>query len=135
MIGGNPLIVPGAGLGVFGAAVGTVCAEIVCASAMMYYLCRRQKGLSLIGSNHRGGYRPTRGVLRRAVKIAVPMTAEHIIFCGAQITITLIVAPLGVVAIAANAFAVTAESLCYMPGFGIGEAATTLCGQLSLIHI
>lgn len=41
----------------------------------------------------------------------------------------MIVAPLGVVAIAANAFAVTAESLCYMPGFGIGEAATTLCGQ------
>jgi Na+-driven multidrug efflux pump len=41
----------------------------------------------------------------------------------------MIVAPLGVVAIAANAFAVTAESLCYMPGFGIGDAATTLCGQ------
>ena len=43
--------------------------------------------------------------------------------------ITLIVAPLGVIAIAANAFAVTAESLCYMPGFGIGDAATTLVGQ------
>ncbi|MDE6161575.1 MAG: MATE family efflux transporter, partial [Muribaculaceae bacterium] len=25
--------------------------------------------------------------------------------------------------------AVTAESLCYMPGFGIGDAATTLAGQ------
>ncbi|MDE6270889.1 MAG: MATE family efflux transporter, partial [Muribaculaceae bacterium] len=58
-----------------------------------------------------------------------PMTLEHAIFCGAQITITIIVAPLGVVAIAANAFAVTAESLCYMPGFGIGDAATTLTGQ------
>ena len=68
-------------------------------------------------------------MLRRAAKIAVPMTVEHIVFCGAQITITVIVAPLGTVAIAANAFAVTAESLCYMPGFGIGEAATTLCGQ------
>lgn len=57
------------------------------------------------------------------------MTVEHVIFCGAQIMITMIVAPLGPIAIAANAFAVTAESLCYMPGFGIGEAATTLCGQ------
>lgn len=57
------------------------------------------------------------------------MTAEHVVFCGAQIMITIIVAPLGVVAIAANAFAVTAESLCYMPGFGIGDAATTLTGQ------
>ena len=33
------------------------------------------------------------------------------------------------VAIAANAFAVTAESLCYMPGYGIGDAATALTGQ------
>jgi len=32
-------------------------------------------------------------------------------------------------AIAANAFAVTAEALCYMPGYGIGDAATTLVGQ------
>ena len=33
------------------------------------------------------------------------------------------------VSIAANTFAITAESLCYMPGYGIGEAATTLIGQ------
>lgn len=128
-LGSLSFSMPGAGLGVFGAALGTVAAEVVCAVAMMYYLFRRQKGLSLRGKDLRGGYRPVKAVLQRAVKIAVPMTAEHIIFCGAQITITLIVAPLGVVAIAANAFAVTAESLCYMPGFGIGEAATTLCGQ------
>ena len=42
---------------------------------------------------------------------------------------TKIVAPLGTVAIAANSFSVTAESLCYMPGYGIGSAATTLIGQ------
>lgn len=42
---------------------------------------------------------------------------------------TVIVAPLGVFAIAANSFAITAESLCYMPGLGISEAATTLVGQ------
>ena len=41
----------------------------------------------------------------------------------------MIVAPLGVMAIEANAFAVTAESICYMPGYGIGDAATTLVGQ------
>ena len=57
------------------------------------------------------------------------MTLEHAVICGAQIAITMIVAPLGVIAIAANAFAVTAESLCYMPGYGIGDAATALTGQ------
>ena len=42
---------------------------------------------------------------------------------------TIIVAPLGNVAIAAHSFAITAESLCYMPGYGIGDAAATLIGQ------
>ena len=42
---------------------------------------------------------------------------------------TVIVAPLGIFAIAANSFAITAESLCYMPGYGIADAATTLVGQ------
>ena len=88
----------------------------------------RQKEVRLRGAEH-GSFRPTRLILRRAFKISAPMTLEHAIFCGAQIMITVIVAPLGVVAIAANAFAVTAESLCYMPGFGIGDAATTLIGQ------
>ncbi|MBQ6859497.1 MAG: MATE family efflux transporter, partial [Clostridia bacterium] len=39
------------------------------------------------------------------------------------------VAPLGTIAIAANSFGVTAESLCYMPGYGIASAAATLIGQ------
>ena len=57
------------------------------------------------------------------------MGIEHMVICGAQIVTTVIVAPLGVFAIAANSFAITAESLCYMPGYGIAEAATTLVGQ------
>ena len=49
--------------------------------------------------------------------------------CMAQIVSTAIVAPLGTVAIAAHSFAITAESLCYMPGYGIQSAATTMVGQ------
>jgi len=125
---GHDVMMPGAGLGVFGAALGTVAAELIVSLAMMWYMLNRQPDIRLRGAEH-GSFRPTRTVLRRAVKISVPMTLEHAIFCGAQIMITVIVAPLGVIAIAANAFAVTAESLCYMPGFGIGDAATTLVGQ------
>ena len=47
----------------------------------------------------------------------------------AQIVSQTKVAPMGLVAISANTFAITVESLCYMPGYGIGEAATTLVGQ------
>lgn len=128
-IAGVSVWVPGAGLGIRGAAIGTVAAECVIAAVMMYWLVRRQPDMCLRGEEARKSYVPTRTVLSRAVRIGSPMTVEHAIFCGAQITVTMIVAPLGPVAIAANAFAVTAESLCYMPGFGIGEAATTLCGQ------
>lgn len=127
-IAGLDVRMPGAGLGVAGAALGTVLAEVVVAAMMLYYLLCRQKELRLTG-RPRGSFRPTREVLKRAVRISAPMTLQQALFSGAQIMIIVIVAPLGVVAIAANAFAVTAESLCYMPGFGIGDAATTLTGQ------
>ena len=42
---------------------------------------------------------------------------------------TKIVSPLGNVSLAANSFSITAESLCYMPGYGVAIAATTLVGQ------
>lgn len=127
-IAGMQFTVPGAGLGVLGAALGTVLAEVIVALLMFRYLCWRQEELN-IARYARESFRPTKAVLKKALRISLPMTLEHAIFCGAQIMITVIVAPLGAVAIAANAFAVTAESLCYMPGFGIGDAATTLVGQ------
>ena len=72
---------------------------------------------------------PAGKYLRHALRISSPMALQYILMSGAQIVSTMIVAPLGNFAIAANTFAITAESLCYMPGYGIGEAATTLIGQ------
>lgn len=126
-VAGLAVTIPGANLGVVGAALGTVLAEVITSLLMNYFLMIREPGLRLVGE--RGSYRPDSGILRKALKISAPMTVEHAVICGAQIAVTVIVAPLGVVAIAANAFAVTAESLCYMPGYGIADAATTLVGQ------
>lgn len=126
-IAGMSFRLPGAGLGVTGAAIGTALAETVAAAVMLWYLWRRNKELNLRHSH--GSFIPGRHCLRRAFRISTPLGIEHLLMCGAQVFITAIVAPLGTVAIAANAFAVTAESLCYMPGYGISEAATTLVGQ------
>ena len=126
-IGTWELTLPGADLGIAGAALGTVLAEVLTATIMLYYLLCRQKGLAL--RHTRGSFRPSIPLIKRVLHISAPMTVEHAVICGAQIMITVIVAPLGPVAIAANSFAVTAESLCYMPGYGIGDAATTLVGQ------
>ena len=67
--------------------------------------------------------------LRKAWSLGWPIGLEHIAICGAMVVTTVLVAPLGNIAIAANSFAITAESLCYMPGYGIGDAAATLVGQ------
>ena len=115
---GWEFIVPGVGLGVEGAVLGTVLAELITAGGMMWYLCRRSSMLRLSGGQ--GSFLPWKETLRQAVRISLPMGFEHIAICGAQIMTTVIVAPLGIVAIAANSFAIIAESLCYMPGRYIG---------------
>lgn len=116
----------GANLGVSGAALGTAAAEVCVATLMFFAACVRSKKLAF----KYGGHWKIKGrCMITAAKIAVPTAFEHTVMCGAQIASTRIVAPLGTVAVAANSLAVTAESFCYMPGYGIGSAATTLVGQ------
>lgn len=122
-VAGISFTMPGAGLGVCGAALGTAAAEAVVAGILLWYLWTRSDKLRLTGEQ--GNLRPQATTLKKAFRIGFPMGIEHIVICGAQIMTTVIVAPLGVFAIAANSFAITAESLCYMPGYGIADAATT----------
>ena len=114
-------------LGVMGAAIGTSLSYIIASLVMAYMAVFRSRILALHLDHVRfvwvGDY------IRNAFKISIPIAIQSILMSGAQIVSTLIVAPLGNIAIAANSFAVTAESLCYMPGHGIGDAATTLVGQ------
>ena len=124
---GMQFTIPGLGLGVVGAAIGTILAEVVVCLLMVYYLLVRSRELRL--TQDRGSFRPRGWCLRKAFNIGAPIGLQHVIMNVAQVVVTAIVAPLGSIAIAANSFAVTAESLCYMPGIGVEEAATTLVGQ------
>ncbi len=117
---------PGAGLGVMGAALGTALAELVTAVLMMGFLCLRS---SIFRLRRTDRWRFEKRYISRALRLAAPIAWENIMMCGAMVATTRVVAPLGTVAIAANSFAITAESLCYMPGYGIGDAAMTLVGQ------
>ena len=124
---GARVTIPGAGLGVVGAGLGTVSAELVSASITMYILCCRSKELSL--RIDRGRFIPTWGVIKKALHIGLPMGLQQTIMTSAYIVTTIIIAPLGTFAIAANSFGIIVESLCYMPGYGVSDAATTLVGQ------
>lgn len=126
-IGSASLHVPGAGLGVLGAAIGSILAEVVSMGIMCWYLFTRSQELRL--HHEPGRWTPDWRVIKQALTISLPIGIERAIMTGAQIVSTIIVAPLGIAAIAANSFGITIESLCYMPGYGIGDAATTLVGQ------
>ena len=121
------ITIPGAGLGVMGAVLGTGLAFAITSLIMCYFTTIASKDLNLL--QDKGSFIPKLETLCKALKISLPIAVQHIIFCGAQITSTLIVAPLGTAAIAANTFGIIVEALCYMPGYGIAEAATTLVGQ------
>ena len=114
-------------LGVMGAAIGTGVAMLITAVLMLYFLLVKSKMLSLVGRP--GSFKPKSDTISTAFKIGAPMGLQHLLMGGAYVVSTMIVAPLGTIAIAAHSLAITVESLCYMPGYGIAEAATTLVGQ------
>lgn len=123
---GSNFTMIGAGLGVTGAALGTALSELITSALMLYAACVRSPHLKLVRGE---SWRPRLLYCKTAAKISLPIALEHMVLCGAQVALTHIIAPLGTVAVAANNLAVTAESLCYMPGYGIGSAATALVGQ------
>ena len=126
-------------MGVAGAAIGTGLAMMITAALMLYFLLCRSEMLGILRKRKIPGhdsvpltwdkFKPQGDVVGNAFKIGAPMGLQHMLMGSAQVVSTLIVAPLGTVAIAAHSLAITVESLCYMPGFGIAEAATTLLGQ------
>lgn len=119
--------VPGAGLGVAGAAWGSGAAILVSALVMWWFLFFRSREIGL--HIHPGSFRVSLQCIGRAVHIGFPLAIERSVLCVAQIVSTMIVAPLGTIAVAANSLGITAESLCYMPGYGIADASTTFVGQ------
>lgn len=125
----NALLIPG--LGVVGAALGTSISIVITACIMLYLLLVRSEMLHIAGRREE----IPRFIifvneeLPKALKIAIPVAIDNIIMGFAYVAFTRIVSPFGTIAVAANSFSITAESLCYMPGFGIGVAATTVVGQ------
>ena len=122
----GPIPLPGADLGVSGAALGTVLSEVVIAVFLLAIMLKRSEKLKLRSDEK---IRLNIDDIKTAAKISFPVAIEQFLMCGAYVAETFIVSPLGKIPIAAHSLAITAESLCYMPGFGIASAATTLIGQ------
>ena len=123
---GQSLTVWGLGWGVPGAALGTALANAVGGTLALGVLLLRDGPLCI---RKPGAWRITRACLHNVWKVGAPLAAERAALSSAQVLLVRIVSGLGTTASAANSLGVSAESLCYMAGYGIQDAALALVGQ------
>lgn len=121
-----PFPIPGMGLGVRGAALGTLLATLVTVIIGHITILQGKYGISMIKET---SLRLGRKLTGRIFGLAWPLTLEQVARSSAQVALTVIIAQLGEVAVAANYLGINAESLSYLPAFGFSAAATALVGQ------
>lgn len=115
-------------MGVRGAALGTGLSELCAAVALFVYIRSSSRELGRRKIQIRP-FRDGKRSLKLALNISSPLWVQNVVSRGAYVAATVLVAPLGTVAIAANSFAIIAEGFCYLPGYGIQDAASSLVGQ------
>ena len=118
--------VPGAGMGVDGAALSTGISWLIGGVLMtaLLYIKKDPTRISI-----RDSMRLDPALMKRVVHISVPAMLERFCMSTASIVFSRAVASLGTVVFAANSVYITAESISFMPGFAFATAATTLVGQ------
>lgn len=121
---GMVLTVPGAGLGVIGAAIASAVAFALGGICMTAALWRHPlvspKGECL---------RPDWSILRPCMKIALPNMLQRFGTSLGYVAFASMINALGEVAAAAHTIANTVESAFYIPGYGMQTAAATLAGN------
>lgn len=119
-----PLLIPGAGWGVIGAATASaisfVVGGIVITIAVWRHPMISPRGQSL---------RPDAEILRPCLKVAMPNMAQRFATSLGYVVFASMINSLGDVSTAAHGFANTVESAFYIPGYGMQAAAATLAGN------
>lgn len=124
---GLQFTVPGAGMGVAGAALGTVLAWAFAGLATAAAALRQGPRYAIRKGE---SFRPNRAIIGQAVRLGLPSAAERAMVNIGQVVMTGVVASIDTgVALAANNIATTAEGLCYLPAYGIASASTAMVGQ------
>lgn len=116
----------GADMGVAGAALGSLLALLIISMLFIIVIFKKESPVRI---SLREKYKFDRTCLLTALRVGIPVALERTLMSFAQIVITSIISRIGTVAIAANHLAVQAESLSYMPAYGVATAGTTLIGQ------
>ncbi|NJN19455.1 MAG: MATE family efflux transporter [Oscillochloris sp.] len=116
-------------LGAAGSAWGTVIARVLGAAALIWVLVRGRNGVRVSGAGGMAGWRPYLPDLRSILRIGMPAALEEVLVITAFAFLTPLVATLGTIPLAAHRVALNVLSLAFLPGIGLGLAATALVGQ------
>ena len=118
------ITIPGAGLGVVGAAIASAIAFTVGGIAIAVQLFRH----SLLRPG-RDSLKPDWVVLKPCLKVALPNALQRFGTSLGYVAFAAMINSLGDVSTAAHTIANTVESAFYIPGFGMQTAAATLAGN------
>ncbi len=116
----------GAGLGVAGAAAASAMSLTVMGLVMLSRLFFKKYPARI---SIREDWKPDKQIMSSSIRLALPVAGERVTQNLGQIAMTALVTGIGTAALAAHNYAITAESITYMPAFGFTAAATTLVAQ------
>ena len=117
-------VIPGAGLGVIGAAIASAAAFTFGGVAITVVLWRHP-----LVSPRGQRFRPDWKILRPCLKVAMPNMLQRFGTSLGYVAFASMINALGDVATAAHTIANTVESAFYIPGYGMQTAAATLAGN------
>ena len=123
-IGGNAILIYGAGIGVMGAALATLIARMVSALVMVVLLSKKDNPLCIATP---GCMRPQKDVIGKILKIGIPSGIENGMFQIGKLLVSSLTATFGTAAIAANAVANSIAGFANIPGIAIGLAMIGRC--------
>ena len=115
---------PGAGLGVIGAAIASAIAYAVGGVVITIFLLKHPV-ISPLGQS----MKPDMAVLRPCLKVALPNALQRFGTSFGYVVFASMINSLGEVATAAHTIANTVESAFYIPGYGMQASAATVAGN------
>ncbi len=121
---GLTFTMPGAGMGVVGAALASAIAVAVGGIYITIVLWKHP-----VISPRGQRFRPDWTILRPTVRVAIPNMLQRFGTSLGYVTFAAMINALGEVATSAHTVANTVESLFYIPGYGMQTAAATLAGN------
>lgn len=113
-------------LGIKGAAIGLIIAQLTAAIIGIYILFNKK---GILDFSSYGKLKPDTKEIKSIYRVGLPSSMEAIFWQIASIILTRTVLSYGKVALAAYQLGLQAESISYTPAMGFGVAATAFIGQ------